>query len=111
MQRRRTQLNRKVAIRIELCGRLVHAPSLRVTPAGTAVLSVVVDCGAQVGELLMPVVMAGESARALAGHLSQGLKVRACGSLRPSAVRSRAGTAAPGVEVLADHMMLAGGSQ
>ena len=81
--------NRKVANRIELCGRLANPPSLRVTPAGTAVLNLVVDCGEQAGELRMPVVMAGESARKLAPRLSQGLVVRASGSLRPTHARGR----------------------
>ena len=99
--------NRKVANRIELCGRLANPPSLRVTPAGTAVLNLVVDCGEKTGELRMPVVMAGESARTLAPRLSQGLMVRASGSLRPIHSRSRAGAASPGVEVIADEIALA----
>jgi primosomal replication protein N len=90
-----------------LCGRLANPPSLRVTPAGTAVLSLVVDCGDKAGELRMPVVMAGEPARELAPQLSQGLAVRACGSLRPIHVRNRAGAASPGVEVIADEIALA----
>jgi primosomal replication protein N len=90
-----------------VCGRLTHPPSLRVTPAGTAVLSLVVDCGEKAGELLMPVVMAGAPARALAARLSQGLAVRACGSLRPLHARNRAGAVRPGVEVIADEITLA----
>ena len=77
------------------------------TPAGTAVLSLVVDCGEKAGQLQMPVVMAGEPARALAGRLGQGLAVRACGSLRLIHARSRIGAAHPGVEVLADKITLA----
>jgi primosomal replication protein N len=96
--------NRTVANRIELCGRLANPPSLRMTPAGTAVLSLVVDCGDKAGELRMPVVMAGEPARELASRLSQGVAVRARGSLRPT--RARAGAASPGVEVIADEIML-----
>jgi primosomal replication protein N len=76
-----------VANRIELRGRLATPPSLRVTPAGTPVLSLVVDCGDRAGELQIPVVIAGEPARALASRLSQGLAVRAWGSLRPTPAR------------------------
>jgi hypothetical protein len=80
---------------------------LRVTPAGTAVLSMVVDCGEKAGELLMPVVMAGEPARALAVRLSRGLAVRASDSLRSTRARDRARAADPGVEVIADEITLA----
>jgi primosomal replication protein N len=96
-----------VANRIELCGRLANPPSLRVTPAGTAVLSLVVDCGEKAGELQMPVVMTGEPARALAARLRQGLAVCACGSLRPTHARDRMGAARFGLEVLADEITLA----
>ena len=77
------------------------------TPAGTAVLCLVVDCGEKAGDLRMPVVMAGEPARELASRLSQGLAVRACGSLRSTHTRNRAGVASPGVEVIADEITLA----
>jgi len=103
--------SRKVANRIELCGRLANPPSLRVTPAGTAVLSLVVDCGDQTGVLRIPIVMAGESARELAPRLSTGLTVRASGALRATPVRTRAGrgSAGLGVEVIADAITLADG--
>ena len=82
-------------------------PTLRVTPAGTAVLSLVVDCGAKAGELLMPVVMTGEAARAIAARLRQGVEVRAYGSLRQTHLRIRTGTASLDVEVVADEITLA----
>jgi primosomal replication protein N len=93
-----------VATRIELCGRLANPPSVRVTPAGTAVLCLVVDCGEKAGELRMPVMMAGERVRELASRLSRGLAVRACGSLRPIIPRNRADAASLGVEVIADEI-------
>ena len=93
-----------MANRIELCGRLANPPALRVTPAGTAVLSLVVDCGDQAGALRMPIVMAGEPARALAPRLTAGLIVRATGALRASPPRTRSGL---GVEVIADTITLA----
>ncbi len=94
-----------MANRIELCGRLANPPSLRVTPAGTAVLSLVVDCGDRAGALRMPIVMAGEPARELARRLSAGLAVRASGALRATPARS--GAAGLGVEVIADAITLA----
>lgn len=96
-----------MANRIELSGRLANPPMLRVTPAGTAVLSLVVDCGDQAGALRMPIVMAGEPARDLAPRLSAGLAVRASGALRATPARSRAGAAGLGVEVIADAITLA----
>ncbi len=70
-------------------------------------LSVVVDCGEKAGELLMPVVMAGEPARVTAARLSQGLAVSARGALRPAPGHNRTGAGRPGVEVLADEITLA----
>ena len=94
---------------LKLCGRLASAPTLRVTPAGTAVLSMVVEAGEKAGELPMPVVMTGESARALATRLKAGVEVRVAGALR--ATRSRVRPAAQtsglaGVEVIADEITL-----
>jgi primosomal replication protein N len=102
--------NRKVANRIELCGRLATTPSLRVTPAGTPVLSLVVVCGDKAEELRISVVIAGESARELAPRLRQGLAVRARGSLRSTHARKGAGLASLGVEVIADEIALADAS-
>ena len=70
-------------------------------------LSVVVDCGEKAGQLLMPVVMAGELAREMAARLSQGLAVNARGALRPAPAHNRMGAGRPGVEVLADEITLA----
>jgi primosomal replication protein N len=69
----------------------VNPPVLRVTPAGTAVLSLIVDCGAQVGELMMPVVMTGDSVRVIASRLKDGSEVKVQGSLRRLPSRSRTG--------------------
>jgi len=41
---------------------------LRVTPAGTAVLSFAVDCGVKAGELLLPVVMSGDASDRIAAQ-------------------------------------------
>jgi primosomal replication protein N len=80
------------------------------TPAGTTVLSLVVDCGTKAGELLMPVVMTGEPARALALRLKSGVEVQIHGSLRPLQSRSRTGTTSLGVEVVANDIILVDGT-
>jgi single-stranded DNA-binding protein len=72
------------------------------------VLSLIVDCGERPGELLMPVVMAGEAVRAVASLLSQGGEVRVRGSIRPARSRARAGPSGSGVEVVADEIAPAG---
>ena len=99
--------HRIVTARIELCGRLANPPALRVTPAGTAVLSLVVDCGANAGDLLMPVVWTGDEARAIASRLKNGIAVRIRGSLRATQSRMRSGTTGVGVEVVAGEIKLA----
>lgn len=96
-----------MANRIELSGRLATAPSLRVTPAGTPVMSIVVDCGEQPGEMRMPVVLTGEHARELTTRLKAGFTVRARGSLRPINLRQGRSAAGLGVEVIADEVALA----
>ena len=102
--------NRKVTVRIEVCGRVAGRPVLRVTPAGTAVLSLTVDCGANPGEMLLPVVITGQAAREIGSRLRLGAAVRASGSLQPTLSRARAGSfnaAVHSVEVVADEVTLA----
>ena len=81
-----------MANRVELCGRLANPPALRVTPAGTPVLRLVVDCGATAGEL------------ALAQSLKAGAQIRACGTLRAVRGRTGAGLANVGIELVADEI-------
>jgi primosomal replication protein N len=102
--------NWTVTARLEVCGRLVGHPVLRVTPAGTAVLSLSVDCGRNAGEMLLPVVITGQAAREMGSPLRLGAAVRASGSLQPTLARARAGSfnpTFPGVEVVADEVTLA----
>jgi primosomal replication protein N len=98
-----------VATRIEVSGRIANSPTLRVTPAGTAVLSMVVDAGEKPGDLLMPVLMTGEPARAIGVRLKAGVEVRVAGALRATRSHGRlaaqAGSVA-GVEVIADEITL-----
>ena len=79
------------------------------TPAGTAVLSMVVDAGEKPGELLMPVLMTGESARAIAARLKAGVEVRVAGALRATRAHTRPAVQAAsvaGVAVIADEITL-----
>jgi primosomal replication protein N len=70
--------SRKVGVagnRIELEGRLVNQPEVRVTPAGTPVIRFIVDCSTPVEELKLGVVMAGDSALAAKEILRAGRRV------------------------------------
>ena len=90
--------------RIELCGRLMQAPELRTTPAGTPLLRLMVDCGAPGSELALSVVMAGERARTLAVSLRPGGEVRVTGSLHAVRGRTRGGLVQAAVEVVAGEI-------
>lgn len=67
--------------RIELEGRLLEQPEVRVTPAGTPVLRFTVDCGAPGEELRLGIVMTGESALAAKPLLEPGREVKVIGRL------------------------------
>ena len=79
--------------RIELDGRLVTQPEVRVTPRGTPVLRFAVDCGAPGEELILAVVMTGDLALAAKGLLEPGRQVKVIGRLR--ALKSVIRTIAP----------------
>jgi single-stranded DNA-binding protein len=68
--------------RIELEGRLLAKPEVRVTPAGTPVLRFTVECGAPGEELRLGIVMTGESAIAAKPLLEPGRQVRVIGRMR-----------------------------
>ena len=68
--------------RIELEGRLLGQPEIRVSPAGTPVLRFTVDCGAPGEELRLGVVMTGESATAAKPLLERGREIRVVGRMR-----------------------------
>ncbi len=78
-----------MAVRVELCGRLTNPPALRVTPAGTAVMQMVVECGERPGDLPLAVIATGENARSLAATLKAGQAVTVRGALRTTGGRSR----------------------
>jgi len=71
-----------VTTRIELNGRLVRNPDLRVTPAGTHALRLEVDCGESQGSLVLGLVMTGANVPELARQLRKGEQIRAAGALR-----------------------------
>lgn len=58
-------------------------PELRITPAGTAILRIMVDCAERKGELVLPVVITGEQAVQLKSRLKSGNEVRVEGTLKP----------------------------
>ena len=68
--------------RIELEGRLLGKPEVRITPAGTPVLRFTVECGAPGEELRLGIVMAGESATKAKALLEPGRQVRVIGRMR-----------------------------
>ena len=68
--------------RIELEGRLLDKPQLRLTPAGTPVLRFTVECGAAGEELRLGIVMTGESAVEAKRLLEPGREVRVIGRMR-----------------------------
>jgi primosomal replication protein N len=75
-------MSRTVSNKIELEGRVITQPELRITPAGNPLLRFRVDCGERTGELVMPVVMAGGEARMLAEKLKAGSAIHLTGGLR-----------------------------
>jgi single-stranded DNA-binding protein len=68
--------------RIELEGRLLDQPELRITPAGTPVLRFNVECGAPGEELRLGIVMTGESALTAKPLLEPGRQVKVVGRMR-----------------------------
>jgi single-stranded DNA-binding protein len=68
--------------RIELEGRLLVPPEVRLTPAGTAVLRFTVECGAPGEELRLGIVMTGDPALAAKPLLEPGRQVKVIGRMR-----------------------------
>src|SRR5437879_5694053 len=89
---------------IELWGCVQGEPELRVTPAGNAVLRIVVDAGREKDSLTLAIVMTGDTAKALGARLRTGVSVRVKGSLRPARRRSRSGVMEEVTEVEAQSI-------
>jgi single-stranded DNA-binding protein len=68
--------------RIELEGRLIDQPEVRITPAGTPVLRFTVECGAPGETLRLGIVMTGESALGAKQLLEPGRQVKVIGRMR-----------------------------
>jgi primosomal replication protein N len=68
--------------RIELEGRLLDQPEVRITPAGTPVLRFTVECGAPGEELRLGILMTGESAIAAKQLLEPGRQIKVIGRMR-----------------------------
>jgi single-stranded DNA-binding protein len=68
--------------RIELEGRLIDQPEVRITPAGTPVLRFTVECGAPGETLRLGIVMTGESAQGAKQLLEPGRQVKVIGRMR-----------------------------
>jgi primosomal replication protein N len=90
--------------RIELNGRLVSAPELRVTPRGTPVLRMIVDCGSVGEELKLTVVMTGDPAMAIKALLEPGRPIKVVGRLRALSGRQAPIAAEPRFEVVAESV-------
>jgi primosomal replication protein N len=90
--------------RIELQGRVIAQPELRVTPAGNPLLRLRVDCGERPGELVMPVIVAGGEARVLAERLKVGSMVRLTGGLHVQSGRPSRSAGGPVLEITAHEI-------
>src|SRR5438309_7647994 len=97
-----------MAIRVELCGRLIKAPEVRITPAGTPMVRLAVDCGDIGAEFMMDIVMTGDAVHEVTRRLKAGVMVQAIGSLRLVRSRAASGLAQRQVEVLAENIEPAG---
>jgi single-stranded DNA-binding protein len=87
--------------RIELEGRLLAKPEVRITPAGTPVLRFTVECGAPGEELRLGIVMTGESALAAKPLLEPGRQVKVIGRMRALKGSMKKDT---GLEVVAESI-------
>jgi primosomal replication protein N len=88
--------------RIELDGRLVNQPEVRVTPAGTPVLRFIVDCSTPGEELKLGIVMTGDSALAAKEILRAGRQVKVSGRLRALKAGMKNVQGDAGFEVIAE---------
>ena len=68
--------------RIELEGRLLDQPEVRITPAGTPILRFTVECGAPGETLRLGIVMTGDPAIAAKPLLERDRQVKVIGRMR-----------------------------
>jgi len=88
--------------RIELDGRLLNQPEVRVTPAGTPVIRFIVDCSTPTEELKLGIVMTGDSALAAKELLRPGRQVKVSGRLSALKAGIKSVRADAGFEVIAE---------
>lgn len=91
--------------RIELWGRLVGDPELRITPVGTAILHLAMEFAEQSGNPLA-VIMTGDAAKDSHAGLKTGANVRVNGSLKAVRRRLKSGLFETGYEVIAESIKL-----
>lgn len=91
--------------RIELWGRLLGEPEVRVSPRGTTILRITVDCTSGAGEALaLGVVMTGQDARQTSASLKSGDEIRVTGCLHSVKRRLRSGMTQTALEVVASSI-------
>jgi single-stranded DNA-binding protein len=90
--------------RIELDGRLVNQPEVRMTPAGTPIIRFIVDCSTPTEELKLGIVMTGDSALAAKEILRAGRQVRVSGRLRALKIGMKSVRADEAFEVVAQSV-------
>lgn len=73
---------------------------MRVTPAGTATLSLEVDCGQNQERMVLKIVRVGADVPELARRLKEGCRIQASGKLR------FVGAGANTIEVLAEQVTI-----
>jgi single-stranded DNA-binding protein len=83
---------------------VLSGPELRTTPAGTAVLRLVVDCTNGGNRLTIPVVMTGEAALDANAKLKPGSEIRVEGALRAIQRRLGSGLMEQELEVMASRI-------
>ena len=92
--------------RIEIWGRLVGEPELRITPAGTAILRFAMEFAGQAPQPALEVTMTGEFASNAHAGLKAGVNVRVHGSLKTVRRRLKSGLYETGYEVMAESIKL-----
>jgi len=89
--------------RVELWGRLGAEPDLRITPAGTPILKLLVECGVAPEQMRAAVVMSGEQCLEVVRRIHRDRPVRIKGRLRSLGPRLSA-TGNETIEVIASSI-------
>ena len=92
--------------RIQLWGKVLVAPELRTTPAGTSVLRIIVQAGDGSPDFALAVTMTGEAARQVGARLKAGIEVTVKGSLKAVRRKTKSAIIETAYEVVADSIDL-----